>query len=124
MSEIAQTRVTFPAGADLSTKQWLFGKVDSSGRIVPTTVLGENAIGVIADNPAAAGRECAVVTAGVVDVMAGGSITAGNYVVAGANGRAFAADTNATSLMGVAREDGSNGAIISVLLQPIGRVTP
>lgn len=113
-----QTCVTFEAGADLSAKQFFFVSMSSDGQVDPTGD-GAAAIGVLLNDPAAAGRAAEVCIGGLTRVSAGGSITAGDEVASDAAGEAVAAATG-DIILGTAVTGGSDGEVISIVFQPRG----
>lgn len=76
------------AGADLSTKKYLFVKEDNNGRIVPCTVVGEPPLGVLQNQPSAVDRAASVAIGGITKVVAGAAFGKGAYVATDAQGRA------------------------------------
>lgn len=125
--------ISRPAGADLSTKQYTFVKVNSSGQAV-SAAAGEAAIGVLQNEPTS-GQTATVQVAGIAKVKAGGNVTAGARVAADADGKAVTATLGRTNtsdagaaadpligsnVMGIALEGGANNDVIAVLLQPVG----
>lgn len=113
-----QTCVTLEAGADLSAKQFFFVSMSSDGQVDPTGD-GAAAIGVLLNDPAAAGRAAEVCIGGLTRVSAGGSITAGDEVASDAAGEAVAAATG-DIILGTAVTGGSDGEVISIVFQPRG----
>jgi len=111
-----QTCVPFEAGADLSTKQYRFVSIASDGQVDPTGD-GLLAVGVLQNDPAAAGRAAEVAISGIVKVEAGGTIAAGGSVSSGADGVAVATASGDVPL-GTAVDGGASGAIISIVFQP------
>lgn len=106
------------AGADFSTTgQYLFGKIGTDGK-VELAGDGENAAGVIQDNPEEDQALC-LGTDGVSIVEFGGSITAGDRVAANASGEAVQA-ASGDYVMGIALETGVDGDQRPVLLQKNG----
>lgn len=114
----AQTSVTYEAGADLSAKQFYFvamaadGQIDAAGD-------GAAAIGVLQNDPAAAGRAAEVAIGGDVRVTAGGTVAAGAAVASDANGAAVTAATGDV-ILGTAVTGGAAGAVITINFQPRG----
>lgn len=105
------------AGADLSSaSQWRFGKVNSSGKVIRCSSTGEQAVGVICDNPDAADKAVAVQVGGVAKIEAGAAITAGDKVMTDTVGRAIT-HTGTNNVLGVALETaGDAGDRISVVI--------
>jgi len=114
-------RVTFPSGSAI-TAQYRFGKLDSEGKIVPCSVDGEKAVGVIQEKAADSNREVAVGIGGIMDVECGTNITAGARVSTDSQGRAVPVGSSDDNSLGVAVEGnaGGAGAIIGILWQPLG----
>jgi hypothetical protein len=109
--------ITLNAGADLSSKQYTFIKINSSGKAV-NTVDGERSIGVLQDKPTL-DRAGAIAHAGISKVVAGGTIASGAAVASDLNGKAITATTG-KQILGYALEAGANNRIISVLLDRVG----
>lgn len=113
-----QETVTFQAGGDLSALQFRFvamaadGQVDSAGN-------GEDAIGVLLNDPAEAGRAAEVAISGKTRVTAGGSVPAGSLVASDAVGRAVVATTG-DAILGIADTTGASGEVMSIVFNPRG----
>jgi len=105
---------TFEAGGDLSAGQFKFvaladdGQVDLAGD-------GAQAIGVLYNEPDAAGKAATVVMTGKVIVEAGASVTAGDEIGVDADGNAVTAATS-DIIMGYALEDAVDGQIFAMEL--------
>lgn len=82
---------SFEAGADLSASQFRFVELASDGQIDPVGTAGGNAVGVLYNLPAAAGRAAQVAVRGSVKVVAGAAITRGAKVSSDNVGRAITA---------------------------------
>lgn len=123
--------------ADLSAKQFYFCKVDSSGYAALCSAAGEEADGVIYDNGGTSGRVVSVAVGGIVQVICGGTITAGNKVTTNSSGKAVAATAAYTDtsdggsatdpligsyVFGKALASGVSGDIIPVLVAKSGAV--
>ena len=104
---------TFEAGADLSAGQFKFVTLAADGQVDITASAGGNAIGVLLNNPAAAGRPATVCVTGSVMITCGGAITAGDQLQSDAAGDALLAATGDV-VLGYAREDGVDGQIIEM----------
>lgn len=113
--------ISIPAAADLSTKQYRFVTIDSSGNAAVST-RGQLSAGVLQDNPAAAARPARIrtVSGSVTKVVAGGTITAGQAIVSDANGAGVNASSADNNFMGIALASASSGDIFAMLLQPRG----
>lgn len=109
--------ITLPAGADLSTHQYKFVEINSSGKVALVADDG-HADGVLLNDPKA--DEAAIVgIGGVLKVKCGAAVTRGGDVSSGANGAAKNTDTSA-AVLGTALETGADGRIISILFHPRG----
>jgi hypothetical protein len=72
--EIPGETHSFEAGADLSTHQYKFVKLDSNGRVVICAAATDKPVGILQDKPAALGRVAQVMVSGVSKlVMAAGN---------------------------------------------------
>ena len=106
------------AGADLSTTgQYLFVEQNNAGAVTVCNSAGENALGVLYNDPAS-GQSASVAYDGIVRVMAGATIAIGELVATTAAGKAAVA-TNGQVILGEAISGGGDGEIISVLLRPM-----
>ena len=114
---VIQTRDnrTFEAGGDLSAAQFKFVTLESDGQVDLANSAGENCIGVLLNNPDAAGKAATVAISGKVMVEAGGTIAAGAAVATDAAGDAVTASTG-NIVMGYATEAGVDGQIIAIEL--------
>jgi len=82
---------SYPAGADLTNKQYLAVKISSGQAVVAST--GELGIGVLYTEASAAGRQVSVAISGVVKVIAGGTVTAGTDLTPDSAGKFVAVAT-------------------------------
>ena len=82
-------RITLVAGADLSTKQYFFVKINSSGEAVLCSAATDKPIGVLQNNPAS-GEEAAIVVVGGTKVVSSASIDEGSLIGTSAAGKADA----------------------------------
>jgi len=117
--EEALKRITLLAGADLSSSQYCFVKLNSSGQVVVAGA-DDRAIGVLQDTPAASGRAACVGIDGVSKVLFGGTVSKGAAVTSDANGKAVALTSGDAYSHGIARDGGHDGEVQAVILQPIG----
>ena len=104
---------TLIAGADLSTSQFLFAKMDSSANAV-LCGNGDGTIGIIAVG-AASGNACTITHSGKVMVKCGGTVTIGDDVGIDAAGKAVNA-ASGDIIVGRAYEAGVDGQIIAIEL--------
>ena len=114
----SQVSVTLEAGQDLSAKQFFFVSVASDGQVDPTGD-GAIAIGVLQNDPAAAGRAAEVAIGGLTRVEAGGTVAAGANVASDAAGNAVTA-ASGDVILGTAVTGGADGEIITIVFQPRG----
>jgi hypothetical protein len=113
-----QSCVTLEAGQDLSAKQYFFVTIASDGQIDPTGD-GAAAVGVLLNDPAAAGRAAEVCIGGLTRVEAGGTVAAGAAVASDAAGNAVTAATG-DIILGTAVTGGADGEVITIVFQPRG----
>ena len=90
--EKALQLVTFPAGADLSTKQYHLVEQASDGEVTAANAPGDAIVGVLQNKPAAAARAASVAIGGITKVAAsstagGGAFTPGTQLIANSAGR-------------------------------------
>lgn len=105
--------ITVKAGSDLSAKQFLFMNV-SSGKLAVASA-GGRVVGVLANKPDAADKDGELQIAGIVKVIAGGTITSGDAVAADANAKAVLAAGSA-NVAGIAMTSVASGEYVEVLL--------
>lgn len=105
---------TLIAGADLSSAQFKFVTLESTGSVILANSAGENCLGVCLVG-AASGNAATICVAGSVMVQAGGTIAAGDKVTTTAAGKAATATTG-NIVLGYAREAGVDGQIIEIEL--------
>jgi hypothetical protein len=82
-------RITLVAGGDLSTKQYHFVKINSSGEAVICSGATDRPIGVLQNNPES-GEEAAIVVVGGTKVVSSASIDEGVLIGTSAAGKADA----------------------------------
>ena len=117
---------TFEAGEDLSAAQFHFVTLEADGQVDLADADAENCIGVLLNNPDAAGKAATVVVSGRVLVEAGGAITAGDAVATNNAGEAIELtdSSSATAVtMGYAVEDAVDGQIFTIELIQGGNVS-
>lgn len=110
--------VSIPANADLSSYQYCFVSINSSG-YVAVTGDGLEADGILQDDPAAQGRPAQVmVGAGISKIKVAGVVTKGDNVASDSAGRATTA-VSGDRIMGVALETSTTAnQIIAMLFKP------
>lgn len=107
--------ISVPASGDLSSDQYKFVVINSSGQLAVVSAAGGDADGVLADKPSAAGRAGKLVYGGKTKVLYGGSVTAGEKLQSNASGQAITAALG-DHVLGKALVDGSSGDVGEILL--------
>jgi hypothetical protein len=115
-TEQALKCVGLEAGADLSSKQYYFVKVNTDSQVVVAGD-GEAAVGVLQTKPDAAGRAGQVAIGGITKVLIGATLAAGDSVASDGNGKAAPATTG-EKVLGTCIVGGAAGEIGSMLFQP------
>jgi hypothetical protein len=118
-------KVSLVAGGDLSSLQYRFVKLNSSGQVVTIAAATDRPIGVLQNAPASGGVAEVLVSGGTKLVL-GGTVTEGGIVSPSSTGTAVAivAGTDTTKyICGTALTEGASGEIITavVALQSAGR---
>jgi hypothetical protein len=111
---------TFIAGEDLSSSQFKFVTLESDGEVDLADAAGENAIGVVINDPAA-GEAATVVVSGKVMVTSGGTIAAGAQIQTDASGDALTAAAGDV-VLGYALESAVDGQVFAIELIQGGNV--
>lgn len=112
--EISLRRISLIAGADLSGSQYKFMALASDGQIDPCGA-GAKSVGVLQDNPDAAGKVASVGIDGVTKIELGATLAAGAEVMSNAAGEAVAV-TSTNRSQGILLEGGVDGDIVPMLL--------
>jgi len=107
------TYINVPAGSDLSTKQNYFAALSSGAAAVAGA--GAAIIGVIDNDPDAAGAATKIQNGGIALVLAGGTCTRDLGAASDASGKAVNAAGSARTV-GVFLDTGSSGDLVRVLL--------
>lgn len=82
-------RITLVAGADLSSAQYKFVKLNSSGQAIAVAAVTDRPIGVLQNNPTS-GQEASVLVVGGTKLVAGGTVTEGAVVGTSSTGTGVA----------------------------------
>lgn len=82
-------RITLPAGADLSAKQYYFVKVNTSGEAVLCSAATDRPIGVLQNSPRS-GEEASVLVVGGTKIVASASLDEGTLIGTTSAGKAGA----------------------------------
>lgn len=112
-------KVTLVAGADLSTKQYTFVKLDSSGQAVAAAAATDIPVGVLQNAPTA-GQEAEVLIVGGTKIVAGAAIGEGALVGTSSTGKAVAlvagTDTTKYVVGTLLTESGADGNIVTAVV--------
>lgn len=103
-----QIRESMVAGADLSSSQYLFVKMNTTDRTVVACENGEAAFGVLQNDPASGGA-ATVCVHGRTLIEVGETLTAGDSVGVDANGKAVTA-TSSDIVVGICVDGAATGA--------------
>jgi hypothetical protein len=114
--------LTIPAGSDLSSSQFFFMIINSSGRLAIPAGAGDPVDGVLQDKPDAAGVAGALAFDGVSKVEAGAAVSVGDLVQSDAAGKAIPALSGTHAAGKAITAAAADGEVISVLLLPIGEL--
>ncbi len=115
--------VTYIASADLSAHQYKFVvKGGTGGKQIALAGAGEDAVGVLSDNPIAdtPGR---VVISGRTKVVCGAVVPVDSDVMSDATGQAIVATGVGAFVLGKSEEAGVAGQVITVLLHSANPLT-
>jgi len=118
-------KLSLVAGGDLSSSQYTFVKLNSSGQVIACAAATDRPIGVLQNNPAS-GKVAEVLVSGGTKLVLGGTVAAGAIVSPSSTGTgvAIVAGTDTTKyICGAAVTGGASGEIITavVALQSAGR---
>ena len=112
-------KITLPAGADLSTKQYYFVKVNSSGNAVLCAAATDAPIGVLQNNPIS-GAEASIVVVGGTKLVAGAAIAAGIKIGTDSAGKADAkvagTDTTEYTVGQVLLASGADAEVLTAVI--------
>ena len=103
------------AGGDLSASQYCFVQLATDSQVDAVASAGGDAIGILQNDPAAAGRAATVGIAGISQLKLGGNVTAGDKVQSHTDGTGLLAAT-ADHVLARAIDGGVAGDIVRVLL--------
>lgn len=112
-------RITLPAGADLSTSQYLFVKINSSGQAVLCTAVTDKPIGVLQNSPISGG-EASITVVGGTKVVTSAACDEGTTVGTATSGKAapYVAGVDTTKFIvgSVILASGADGEFATVLV--------
>lgn len=111
--------ITLPAGSDMSSHQYKFVTLDSSGYATVCSNATATIVGVLQNKPAAAGRGARVRIAGISLFKFGAAVVAGNMISAMNDGTGQTTTTDGNAVGGIALVGvGASADISSLLLRP------
>lgn len=113
-TELGIESLTRAAGADLSAKQYRFVKQANTGAVSACSVAGEQALGVLQNNPTS-GKNAEVAYEGLTKVVLGGTVAIADLVSTDTAGRAVTASSGV--VLGECIKGGSVGEIGTILLR-------
>jgi hypothetical protein len=82
-------KITLEAGADLSSKQFYFVKLDSAGKAVACSGATDKPVGVLQNNPVS-GQAAEIVVVGLTKVSSNAALAIGDLIGTSADGQADA----------------------------------
>lgn len=106
---------TYESDADLSSSQFRFVKLTATGTVEACSVAGEQAVGVLQNDPEA-NRAANVAVGGRSKVEAGAAVSIDDDVATDASGKAVTATTSDVILGKARSAAGADGEIVSVEL--------
>lgn len=107
------------AAGDLSAKQYLFMKMSADNTVDTCAAITDIAVGVLQNDPSAAGKPATVAVMGTTKVVAGAAIAVGAAVAPTAAGKAQTA-VGTQYPRGIALEAAAaDGDVIEILLAPM-----
>ncbi len=112
-------KTSFKAGADLSTAQYKFVKLNSDGEVILAAATTDRPIGVLQNDPAS-GETAEVTIAGGTKVKAGGTLAVGNPLFTNASGLGVTATVGSGGatfyIVGTAISAGASGEIVTAVV--------
>jgi len=121
-TEEALKCLTYLANGDMSANQYLW-VAPGTGAPTPQMVLAaeaSNAIGILQDKPAAAGRAGRVAIGGVSKAILGGTVTRGDKITCDSAGKTVTVGSADDYQLGIAQESGVANQVIAVLIDKRG----
>jgi hypothetical protein len=113
-------KISIPANTDLSAKQYYAVTVNSTGKAIVAGA-GVPIVGILQNDPAAAGVGANLGFSGVSKAALGGTATAGTMAAVDSNGK-FANAVSGDIAVGIFVLGGASGEIGSLLLKDIGKI--
>lgn len=118
MAFVDSSRRTFKAGSDLSNFQYMIGKLDSSGNVIPSTAATDKHVCVIEQNvPSGDIGAMRLLNGGpgTYHVIAGGTIAIGDFLTSNASSLAVATTTSGDQVIGQAIKSAVSGDLVEFL---------
>lgn len=117
--EIPCFSITLPAGGDLSSSQFKFVKLNSSGQVVDVAAATDIPVGVLQNKPASGGA-AEVMVIGITKVQGDADLAKGNQIGTSSDGQAAAyvngTDTTKYVVGQVLLDNSAAGGIASALI--------
>lgn len=110
---------TFKAGGDLSAKQYHFVKLSADQTVVACTAITDKAIGILQNDPDAAGEDAVVAIAGTSKLVGGAAYNYGVNIAPKADGRGQTAVATQYARAHSIDTVANDGEIGEVLLLPL-----
>jgi hypothetical protein len=107
---------TYPANADLSTKQYFFVKPVTGGKVDLLDSATTVCIGVLQNKPSAANMAAEVALYGPCKVVVGGTVAVGDRLGTDTAGKAVALTANNSRIMGTCMQAGAAGDVVQMIL--------
>lgn len=107
---------TREASGDLSASQHHCVELDANGRVTISNAAGESVLGILQNDPAALGREAAIMSTGISKVVAGAVVAAGALVQTNASGRVITVASGDYVVGRALEAAGADGEVIPVHL--------
>lgn len=107
---------TYPANADLSTKQFYCLKPVTGGKVDLQDSATTTHIGILNNKPSAAGEAAEVVYMGPMKAVAGGTVAVGDRLGSDTAGKVVALTANNSRVFAICMQAGVAGDIVEILL--------
>lgn len=112
--------ITLPAAADLSTHQFKFVKLDTSGQAAAIAAVTDRPVGVLQNKPNAVGKSATVMVIGITKLEGDANLAKGDLIGTSADGQADAktpgTDTTNFICGQVIDDNAAAGGLASVLI--------
>lgn len=107
---------TFDSATDLSAKQYFIVKISAAKTVALASAATDAIAGTIQNVPVSSGLVEVAIAGGTAKVVAGGSISAGDYLTTDGNGKAVATTTDGDQVIGVAVEAGDASDVVEYIV--------